>query len=230
MKLTFLGTGTSFGVPQLGCHCAVCRSPDPRDKRNRVGAVVESNTGHATSDRHAARAAAAADRGGNRSRRRGAVHARSRRSHARHRRPPRDHDPPRSAPLPIYGPPRRSTTSPQSFSYIFDDAIRPLPGTSKPEGQGASRFEAGHAVFRSRDLDIMPVRVPHGPVDVFAYRIGPLAYVTDAKSIPPDAIAAAAGRERAGDQRAVPHRASDASQHSRGRRCRRARSAPSARI
>lgn len=45
MKLTFLGTGTSFGVPQLGCHCEVCRSPDPRDKRSRVGAVVESNRG-----------------------------------------------------------------------------------------------------------------------------------------------------------------------------------------
>ncbi len=45
MKLTFLGTGTSFGVPQLGCGCAVCRSPDPRDKRTRVGAVVETDGG-----------------------------------------------------------------------------------------------------------------------------------------------------------------------------------------
>ena len=45
MKLTFLGTGTSFGVPQLGCHCAVCRSPDPRDRRTRVGAVVETKDG-----------------------------------------------------------------------------------------------------------------------------------------------------------------------------------------
>ena len=41
MKLTFLGTGTSFGVPQIGCGCAVCRSEDPRDKRTRVGAIVE---------------------------------------------------------------------------------------------------------------------------------------------------------------------------------------------
>ena len=40
MKLTFLGTGTSFGIPQIGCHCAVCRSPDPRDKRTRVGAYA----------------------------------------------------------------------------------------------------------------------------------------------------------------------------------------------
>ena len=45
MRLTFLGTGTSFGVPQIGCHCDVCRSPDPRDKRTRVGAYVESRGG-----------------------------------------------------------------------------------------------------------------------------------------------------------------------------------------
>src|SRR5438128_7000976 len=45
MRLTFLGTGTSFGVPQIGCACAVCRSPDARDRRTRVGALVETDTG-----------------------------------------------------------------------------------------------------------------------------------------------------------------------------------------
>ncbi len=45
MKLTFLGTGTSFGVPQIGCRCEVCRSPDPRDRRTRTGAVVETDGG-----------------------------------------------------------------------------------------------------------------------------------------------------------------------------------------
>ena len=45
MRLTFLGTGTSFGVPQIGCGCNVCRSPDPRDRRTRVGAVVETDGG-----------------------------------------------------------------------------------------------------------------------------------------------------------------------------------------
>lgn len=41
MKLTFLGTGTSQGVPVIGCRCAVCRSEDPRDKRLRTSAMVE---------------------------------------------------------------------------------------------------------------------------------------------------------------------------------------------
>ena len=40
-KLTFLGTGTSQGIPIIGCHCAVCRSEDARDKRFRASAVVE---------------------------------------------------------------------------------------------------------------------------------------------------------------------------------------------
>ena len=42
-RLTLLGTGTSFGVPQLGCDCAVCRSSDPRDRRGRTAALIESN-------------------------------------------------------------------------------------------------------------------------------------------------------------------------------------------
>src|SRR5512138_3559787 len=42
MRLTFLGTGTSFGIPQVGCNCSVCRSNDPRDQRTRSGAVLQS--------------------------------------------------------------------------------------------------------------------------------------------------------------------------------------------
>ena len=41
MKLTFLGTGTSQGVPVIGCKCAVCRSDDRRDRRLRTSAMIE---------------------------------------------------------------------------------------------------------------------------------------------------------------------------------------------
>ena len=42
MKFRFLGTGTSVGVPQIGCSCRVCTSKDPRDRRRRCGAYVRS--------------------------------------------------------------------------------------------------------------------------------------------------------------------------------------------
>ena len=43
MKLRFLGTGTSNGVPVLGCNCAVCQSNDSKDKRYRTSALIETD-------------------------------------------------------------------------------------------------------------------------------------------------------------------------------------------
>ena len=74
----------------------------------------------------------------------------------------------------------------RKFDYIFDDAMRPLPGTSKPEGK-PHVVEAARP-FTVGELEILPVAVPHGSTPVLGYRIGPLAYVTDAKSLPADSI------------------------------------------
>jgi phosphoribosyl 1,2-cyclic phosphate phosphodiesterase len=92
----------------------------------------------------------------------------------------------RSAPLPVYGPPATLDEITRRFRYIFDETIRAQPGTSKPEAN-AHPIEAGQK-FSIADLEITPVRVPHGKMDVFGYRMNHVGYVTDAKLLPDDAI------------------------------------------
>jgi phosphoribosyl 1,2-cyclic phosphate phosphodiesterase len=97
----------------------------------------------------------------------------------------------RDGPLPMYGASDTLERLAQRFPYIFDDSLRPLPGTSKPEGQ-ARPIRDGETVTIG-DASVRAIALPHGRVTVLAYRIGALAYVTDAKSIPDDAIEALRG-------------------------------------
>jgi len=190
VKLTFLGTGTSFGVPQIGCGCAVCHSPDPRDKRTRVGAVVESEQGarlliDTPPELRIQLIAAGIDRVD------AVFFTHDHADHTHGLDDIRSISNRRDAPLDMYGPADSLARLARRFPYIFDESIRPLPGTSKPEGRAIPL--ADRQLVTVDDVDVLPVAVPHGPVSVFAYRIGALAYVTDAKTIPADAMAALAG-------------------------------------
>ncbi len=89
-------------------------------------------------------------------------------------------------PIEMYGPPDSMTRLAKRFAYIFDDSIKALPGTSKPEGS-AHGVPPGKS-FRIGDVDVLPIAIPHGPVSVYGYRIGNLGYVTDAKELPDEAV------------------------------------------
>jgi phosphoribosyl 1,2-cyclic phosphate phosphodiesterase len=189
MRLLFLGTGTSFGVPMLGCGCEVCRSADPRDKRTRVGALVETSGGtriliDTPPELRLQLIAAGIDRVD------AVLFTHDHADHTHGIDDLRAFTVRRDGPLPMYGSAETLESLRRKFSYIFDDR-RPVAGTSKPEGH-ARVVEAGTSFFVG-DVQVVPVAIPHGPITVFAYRIGPLAYVTDAKSVPGEAIAALRG-------------------------------------
>lgn len=168
----------------------MCRSSDPRDKRSRVGALVETdggvrilidtppelrlqliNAGVSQVDAilfthdHADHVHGIDD-----------IRALSDKS---------------DLPIQMYGPPDAMARLAKRFAYIFDDSIKALPGTSKPEG-AAHSIPAGKS-FRIGDVDVLPIAIPHGPISVYGYRIGKLGYITDAKELPQEAIDAFRG-------------------------------------
>jgi phosphoribosyl 1,2-cyclic phosphate phosphodiesterase len=180
MRLTFLGTGTSFGVPQIGCECAVCRSADPRDKRNRSGAVVETGGGTILIDTPPELRLQLLATGITRVD--AVVYTHEHADHTMGIDDLRMFSVRQRRPLPVYGPPETLERLRTSFRYIFDDTMRPYEGTSKPA------LEL-HAVEPGRTLavagvDLLPLAFRHGHLRVYGYRMGSLAYITDVKAIP----------------------------------------------
>jgi phosphoribosyl 1,2-cyclic phosphate phosphodiesterase len=192
VKLTFLGTGTSFGVPMVGCHCPVCRSTDPRDKRMRSGAVIETdggtrllidtppevrlglvNNGIDTID--------------------AVLYTHEHADHIHGIDDLRAFTMRRVDPLPLYGLDATLASIAARFRYVIDANAELPAGTTKPNGELVAVTPG--APFQVGDATVFPFLVPHGPTPVVAYRVGKLGYVTDAKRLDATARAALDGVE-----------------------------------
>ena len=168
----------------------MCRSTDSRDKRTRVGAFVETDAGTRilidTPPELRLQLLAANVSGVD-----AILFTHDHADHVNGIDDIRALSDRSKAPIDMFGPPDTMQRLAKRFAYIFDDAIKPLPGTSKPEGR-AHPVLPGES-FRIGDVDVVPIAVPHGPISVYGYRIGNLGYITDAKSLPEEAVRAFRG-------------------------------------
>ena len=175
MRITFLGTGTSHGVPSIGCECATCQSADPRDNRLRPSIYVQSDG-----------AALLVDAGPDL--RQQALRHRIRRvdailfthGHADHilgLDDVRRFNALMKGAMPCYGDAGTLDDIRRTFSYIFDPQA--------PKGGGIPMLEL-HPVagpFAVGDLEVRPVPLLHGRKPILGFRIGAFAYLTDCSAL-----------------------------------------------
>jgi phosphoribosyl 1,2-cyclic phosphate phosphodiesterase len=175
MKIRFLGTGTSHGIPVIGCQCRVCTSKDHRDRRSRASVYIrtqgldflldagpelrqqllQAKIGNLDAllltHAHADHIAGLDD-----------VRIFSERQ---------DRD------FPIYGPRSALQQVRQRFDYVFRN-------TQKGGGKPRLSLHARQKSFQIGPVKIVPIPLFHGKLRVFGYRIGDFAYCTDVSRIP----------------------------------------------
>jgi phosphoribosyl 1,2-cyclic phosphate phosphodiesterase len=183
MRLTVLGTGTSFGVPQIGCACAVCRSSDPRDRRSRTSALIEAGGATLLIDTPAETRLQLVSAGVTRVD--AVLYTHEHADHVCGMDDLRMFSLRQRTPLPLFGPPAALEYLRGAFRYIFDDSVPVPDGTSKPRLTLAA-LEAGVPATIA-GVEVLPIAFDHGYSTVFGYRIGDVAYVTDVKQVPPSA-------------------------------------------
>lgn len=174
MKVTFLGTGTSVGVPRIGCTCPVCSSQDSKNKRLRCALHIEHNGSSILVDAGPDLRTQALTYAVNRVDAVLFTHGHA--DHLHGLDDVRSYCFEREDPLPCYADTRTIERIEHVFDYAFDaNAPSTTPQIELIEIRGD---------FELFDLPIQPICVYHGRLPVLAFRIGHFAYVTDTNRIP----------------------------------------------
>jgi phosphoribosyl 1,2-cyclic phosphate phosphodiesterase len=175
LEITILGSGTSMGVPTLGCHCAVCESKDSHDKRTRPSVLLSYAARNViidtTPDFRSQAMAAHIDRLD------AILFTHSHADHIFGLDDIRPYNLKQKAAIPIYAADATLKVLQRAFAYIFDDA----PTESSLPGVELHTIDGPFTLFGA---EIIPIPARHGPGKVLGFRLGTAAYLTDFSTIP----------------------------------------------
>lgn len=180
LRLTVLGSGTSMGVPTIGCRCEVCTSTDPRDNRMRVSVLLSRNGQNVLIDTTPDFRSQALRAGIEQIEAVLLTHG-----HADHVMGFDDLRPlsiGQKRPMPVYGNAQTFSIIKQAFSYAFDGRpkLSSVPSVLLKEIDGP---------FELLGVKITPIPLVHGEMNVLGFRFGFAAYLTDFNSVPETSMA-----------------------------------------
>lgn len=188
-ELIFLGTGTSQGVPVIGCPCEVCGSDDPRDHRLRTSAVLKIggktivfDVGPDFRQQMLREKICQID---------AVLFTHEHNDHVVGLDDIRPYNFMKKGGLDIYATSRVLSEVEKRFPYVFDP--NPYPGA--PSVNTHRINETDKFYIEGLESSIQPLPVSHGGWPVLGFRIGPVVYITDAKTIDEKVIEAAKGCE-----------------------------------
>jgi phosphoribosyl 1,2-cyclic phosphate phosphodiesterase len=180
MKITFLGTGTSQGVPMIGCPCEVCHSLDYRDKRLRTSVLVETDSTSLVID-------AGPDFRQQMLRKRqkrldAVLITHEHKDHVAGLDDVRAFNFLQEKTMPVYGLPRVLNQLRVEYAYAF--AEYKYPGVPKIE---LHEINSGDA-FQLGDIGVTAIPVMHAKLPILGFRLNDLAYITDANFLSDGAL------------------------------------------
>jgi len=179
IRVTVLGSGTSMGVPTLGCHCAVCESSDPRDKRLRPSLLLSRDGKNVVIDTTPDFRTQALRAGLDRLDAVVLTHGHS--DHILGFDDLRPFNFKQRAAMPVYGSEETFGVLRRAFAYAFDN---------KPSLSSVPSVEL-HVVkgpFELMGVEFVPVPLVHGEMAVLGYRFGTAAYLTDFSRLPEESV------------------------------------------